>query len=37
LNNLSADDFANLFPVFFLANQRVNVWDRRDSFALHFE
>ena len=37
LKNLSANDLANLFPVFLLTNQRVNVRDCGDSFALHFE
>ena len=33
----SANDFANSFPVFLLTNQRVNMRDCGDSFALHFE
>src|SRR5436305_3961941 len=35
--NLSADDLANPLPVFLLTNQCVNVWDRDDSFLLHFK
>jgi hypothetical protein len=37
VENLSADDLANLLSIFFLTNQRVNVWDGGDSFALHFK
>jgi len=35
--NLSSDNLANSFSVFLLTNQGVNVWDRGDSFALHFK
>src|SRR5882724_1294197 len=37
LKNLSANDLANSFPVFLLTNQRVNIWDHRDSLALDFK
>src|SRR5260370_20418038 len=37
LKNLFADDRADSLSIFLLTNQRVNVGDRGDSFALHFE